>query len=155
MSFTTTWKRSKQPRKQRKYRHQAPLHIKQKFVGVHLSTELRKKYGTRTVQVRQGDKIKVMRGQYAKKEGKVDKVSIKHEKVFMTGLEIARKDGTKSPIALIPSNLMITDLNLNDRKRKAKLEESNDKKKPETSEVSKITNKQKPEPKTEEKTEKK
>jgi len=30
--FSTHWKASKQPRKQRKYRAKAPLHIKRKFL---------------------------------------------------------------------------------------------------------------------------
>ena len=42
--FSESWKSSKQVRKQRKYRYNAPLHIKQKFVNVHLAKELRKKY---------------------------------------------------------------------------------------------------------------
>src|SRR3989338_176397 len=42
--FSTKWKESKQPRKQRKYRANAPLHLRKKFVNVNLSKELRKKY---------------------------------------------------------------------------------------------------------------
>ena len=121
-SFSKTWKKSTQPRKQRKYRYNAPLHIKQKTVHVHLSPDLRKKYGFRNVQIKKGDKIKVLRGKFAKKEGKVERVSLKQEKVYVTGIEVIKKEGTKLPVPLTPSNLMIIDLDLSDKKRKAKLE---------------------------------
>ena len=52
-----------QSRKQRNYRHKAPLHIKQKFVSAHLSKELRQKCGRRSLGVRKGDKVKVTTGQ--------------------------------------------------------------------------------------------
>ncbi len=121
-SFATSWKESTQRRKQRKYRYNAPLHIKQKMLHVHLSPELRKKYGFRNVQVKKGDKVKVLRGQFAKKEGKVERVSLKREHVFVTGLEVVRKEGAKMATPLNPSNMMILELNLNDKKRKSKLE---------------------------------
>ncbi|SRR3989344_3894149 len=115
--FSTSWKRSSQPRRQRKYRHNAPLHVKQKMVHVHLSPELRGKYGRRNVQVRKGDKVKVLRGKFSKKEGKVERVHVKGGKVFVTGIEMIKKDGTKLPVALDPSNVMITSLDLSDKRR--------------------------------------
>lgn len=121
-NFSTSWKESSQARKQHKFRYNAPLHIKQKLLHVHLSADLRQKYHTRNVQVRKGDKIKVVRGQWRKKEGKVEKVNLKKEKVFVTGVEIIRKDGTRVLTPLTPSNLMIIDFDLSDKKRKGKLE---------------------------------
>lgn len=121
-TFTPSWKRSIQPRKQRLYRYNAPLHIKQKFMHVHLSPELRKKYSTRNTQLKKGDKVKVMRGQLRKKEGKVERINLKREHVFITGIEKIKKEGTKLLVAFQPSNLMITELNLEDKKRKQKLE---------------------------------
>ena len=121
-TFSTSWKASIQPGKQRKFRYEAPLHIRQKFVHVHLSPELRTKYNTRNVQVKKGDKIKVLKGTFKKKEGKVERVILKQEKIFVTGLENIKKDGNKVPISFKSSNLMIIELNLNDKKRKQKLE---------------------------------
>lgn len=121
-SFSTKWRRSTQPRKQRKYSHNAPLHIKQKMMHVHLSKELREKYGFRNVQLRKGDKVKVLRGQFTKKEGKVERVDLKRGNVFITGIETVKKDGTKLIIPFSPSNLMIVDLDLSDKKRRQKLE---------------------------------
>ncbi len=124
-SFATTWKSSIQPRKQRKYAYNAPLHIKQKMVSSHLSPELRKKYGFRNLQLKKGDKVRVMKGQYSKKEAKIDRIDLKRERIYLTGVEIVKKDGTKLPLKFIASNLMIIELNLTDKKRKQKLEQKN------------------------------
>jgi len=115
--FSSSWISSIQPRKQRKYRYNAPVHIKRKFLGSTLSKELRKKHGIRSISVVTGDKVLIMRGQYKKQEGKVDKVNVKEGKVFVTGAERDKKDGSKSMYPLNASNLMITELNLNDKKR--------------------------------------
>ena len=121
-SFVKSWNKSTQPRKQRKYRYNAPLHLKRKFLHIHLLPALREKYGIRNVQVKKGDKAKVMRGKFAKKEGKVERVDLKNGKVYIVGIEMIKKEGTKLPISLTPSNLMIIDLDLSDKKRKEKIE---------------------------------
>ncbi len=121
-TFSVGWKRSTQPRKQRKYNYQAPLHLKQKMMHAHLSKELRAKYGTRNTQLKTGDKVKVMRGQFAKKEGKVEKIFLKRGEVYITGIEIIKKDGSKTLIALKASQLLITELSLSDKLRKEKME---------------------------------
>jgi large subunit ribosomal protein L24 len=120
--FILTWKRSKQPRKQRKYRAKAPLHVKQGFMGCHLSKELKKKYGKRAAGIRRGDKVKIMRGQFKKKTGKIERVDLKKSRVYITGIEVIKKDGTKTLYPIHPSNLIITDLYLDDKKRVKVLE---------------------------------
>jgi len=120
--FSKSWKKSKQPRKQRKYRYNAPLNIKSKFMGCHLSKELRGKYKKRSITIRKGDGIKVLRGQFKGKTGKIDIVDIKKSKVYITGIEVVKKDGTKALYPIHPSNLIITDLNLEDKKRKKLVE---------------------------------
>lgn len=115
--FSKTWKSSKNIRKQRKYRISAPLHIKQKFVHSHLSKELRKKYDKRSIGLRKGDKVKIMRGQFKKYEGKIEAVDLKRTRVFVNGVETTKKDGTKKLLPMHPSNLIITELNLDDKFR--------------------------------------
>src|SRR3990167_6088280 len=117
--FSTSWKASSQPRKQRKYRYNAPLHVRQKLVHVHLSSELRQKHGSRAMQVRKGDKVKVLRGKFRKQEGKVERVELKRERLFVTGMEYTKKNGTKILVPLRPSNLMIVVLEMADKRRKA------------------------------------
>lgn len=120
--WSKDWNASIRPNKQRKYKFNAPLHVKQSLLGVHLSSELRKKYSLRNITVRKGDKVKILRGQYKKKSGKVNKVLLKNQKVYVEGIEITKKDGNKVQVPLHPSNLMITELDMTDKYRKAKIE---------------------------------
>ena len=120
--FSQTWKASKQPRKQRKYRYNAPLHIKSKFLSTHLSKQLREKYKKRSFGIKKGDKVKILRGQFKNKEGKIDRVLLKKSKVIIQGIEISKKDGTKTTYPINPSNIMITEFNLEDKKRVKSLE---------------------------------
>ena len=120
--FSSSWGRSTQPRKQRKYRYNAPLHIKQKFMRAHLSKELRKKYIKRNFSLRKGDNVKVMRGQFKNKQGKIEKVNLKKTIVYITWIEVTKRDGTKALFPIHPSNLMITELNMDDKIRQEMLE---------------------------------
>lgn len=124
-SWSKHWKSSTKPRKQRKYVFNAPLHICKNFLSVNLSKTLQKKYQKRNVCVRKGDKVKIMRGQFKKQTGKVTKVSRKFLNVFVEGIENIRKDGTKRPRPLQPSNLQILELNLTDKKRQKIFERVN------------------------------
>jgi len=105
-----------QPRKQRKYRAKAPLHLRGKFLGAHLSRELRKKLAVRALRVRKGDAVKIMRGQFRKKEGNVERVDTSKGKVFVAGAEIVKRDGTKALFPIDPSNLLITKINEDPRR---------------------------------------
>ncbi|MCK9568391.1 50S ribosomal protein L24 [Candidatus Pacearchaeota archaeon] len=115
--FSTAWKGSKQPRKQRKYAAKAPLHIKRKLLSINLSKELRKKIGKRNVVVRKGDNVKVMTGKFKGKTGKIIQVFTKKSKITMEGIQVKKQDGSKANIKLQPSNLQIIELNLEDKKR--------------------------------------
>ncbi|MEK6844882.1 MAG: 50S ribosomal protein L24 [Nanoarchaeota archaeon] len=108
--FSTNWKASKHPRKQRKYRANAPLHLRKKFVNVNLSKELRKKQNKRSIQIKKGDKVKIMRGGFKGKVGKILEVNIKKSKVIVEGIQVKKQDGSKVNIKLQPSNLQIIEL---------------------------------------------
>lgn len=115
--FSRSWKSSKNRRKQRKYRLNAPLHLRKKFLSAHLNKDLRKKYNTRSLSLRKGDEVKVMRGDFKGEEGKVNRIDTKNKKIYVEGIEISKKDGTKAFRPFKPSNLMITKLNTDDKKR--------------------------------------
>ena len=108
---------SVKPRKQKLYAASAPLHSARKLVSGHLSKELRKKYGVRAVKLRKGDKVKIMRGDHKGKLGTIEEVSIKKRLIYVTGIELVRKDGTKSKVPLQPSKLQVTELELSDKYR--------------------------------------
>jgi large subunit ribosomal protein L24 len=121
-TFSSKWKGSKQPRKQRKYVHNAPLHIKRRMISAHLSPELRKKYGKRNIAVRTGDKVKIERGNLKGTAGTIESVDLKAKKVHVSGTDFTKRDGTKAKSEIDASNLMVTELNLNDKKRKESVE---------------------------------
>ena len=115
--FSSRWKASKQPRKQRKYLANAPLHIRKRFVSVSLSKELRKNHGKRNIPVKKGDTIKVTNGKFKGKTGKVLEVNLKNSKVTVEGIQVTKQDKSKVNVKLQPSNLQITELNLSGGKR--------------------------------------
>lgn len=120
--ITTSWKRSTQVRKQRKYIYRAPLHLKQKLMHSHLAKELREKYqGVRRIQLRKNDKVKVARGEFRGKEGKVERIALKSSRVYIAGMDRIKADGSRVQVAFHPSNLIIVELDLSDKRRKEKL----------------------------------
>ena len=64
---------SKKPSKQRKRFFNAPLHKRGKIMSVNLSPELRNKYGKRSIPIRVGDKVRIMRGDNRGIEGESNK----------------------------------------------------------------------------------
>ncbi|MFH0752176.1 MAG: 50S ribosomal protein L24 [archaeon] len=117
-----TLSRSKKPGKQRLLVAKAPLHIRKNFVRCRLSKELQKTYNKRNLQVRKGDEVKVMRGQFKGKTGKVAQVLLKKTKLIIDGMDNIKTDGSKSPYPIHPSNVMITKIGSDDKKRKKVME---------------------------------
>ena len=121
--FSAAWIGSKQPRKQRKYLVNAPLHIKKKFVSANLSKEMRKKFGKRSAPVRKNDEVRVMRGKFKGKRGKVLRVMLKMQVIEVEGVQTKKLDGSKVNVKLRPSNVQIVEMVLEDKKRGKKSEE--------------------------------
>jgi large subunit ribosomal protein L24 len=115
--FSNKWNASIQPRKQRKYVANAPLHTRHKFVSANLSKDLRKKYSRRSFPVRKNDEIKIMRGEFKGKKGKIESVNLKYSRVIISGIFRTKKDGTKVQVYFNPSNLQIQELSMDDKKR--------------------------------------
>ena len=65
---------SSQRRKSRKAHFSAPSSIRRKIMSSHLSKELKTKYDVRAIPVRKGDTVKIMRGTFKGREGKVQSV---------------------------------------------------------------------------------
>lgn len=120
--FSNKWVASRQPRKQVKYRANAPMHIRHSLMSANLSKELRKKYGKRSFPIRKNDSVKIMRGEFKRKTGKIDSVDLKKLRVIIAGIFRSKKDGTKVGVYFNPSNLQIQELDLEDRKRREAIE---------------------------------
>lgn len=119
--FSKHWKASKKPNKQRKYSANAPLHIKKKMLSVNLSKELRIKHKMRNFEVRKGDTVKIMVGKHKGKKAKISEIKTKKMKVYIEGVQNKKQDGSMVNIPFRPSNLQITELITDDKKRFKKL----------------------------------
>ncbi len=114
---------SSKPRRQRFMRFNAPLHVRQGFAHAHLTKELKTKLSIkrRSAQIRRGDTVKVVAGDFSGKTGKVNKVSLRSSKAFIEGLTRKNAKGKELMIPIPISKLYITDLDLSDKFRKEKL----------------------------------
>jgi large subunit ribosomal protein L24 len=110
------------PTKQRKMLFQAPDHIRYKLFAAPLSPELRASHGVKTIPVRSGDSVRIMRGDHKGFEGKITRVDRKKYRIFVEGLTREKVDGTTIFVPIHPSKVMITHLNLDDKWRKKILE---------------------------------
>ncbi len=115
--FSTSWKASKDPRKQKKYRFNAPTQTAAKMMSSRLAKELKEKIGKRALPVRTGDKVKIEVGNFKGKMGKIESVDRKNMKVYIEKVESTKKDGSKIRIPVDPSNLTILELNMEDKRR--------------------------------------
>lgn len=113
----------KKPSKQRKLLFNAPLHKRGKIMSVHLSKELREKYGVRAVPIRKGDRVRVLRGDARGVEGKVIRVDRKSYRVYVDSVTREKQSGETIHVPIHYSNLMIVELDLGDEWRKKRLEE--------------------------------
>lgn len=115
--FNKSWNSSKQPRKQVKFRANAPNHIMRTFMGATLDKALREKYGRRSIEVRKGDEVKIMRGKFKGKQGKVGIVDVKHTRLQIDGVQRSKAGGEKLETWFNPSNVKIISLDTDDNRR--------------------------------------
>jgi large subunit ribosomal protein L24 len=117
--------KSRQPRKQRKWLYKtSKLHEKHRLLHATLSKELRKRYNKRSLRIRKGDKVRILRGSFAGHEGKVLEVDMKSIRIRVDGATVTKADGTEVSVPIHPSNVMILDLGKIDNVRKKILERS-------------------------------
>ena len=110
------------PTKQRKMLYQAPDHIRYRLFAAPLSPELRASHGVKTLPVRSGDSVRIMRGDRKGFEGKIARIDRKKYRIYVEGLTREKVDGTTIFVPMHPSKVMITRLNLDDKWRKKILE---------------------------------
>ena len=106
-----------QPRKQRKALYNDPLHKRRKRMSATLSPDLREKLGRRSLPVRVGDKVKVLRGDFKDQEGKVLGVDYGSYKITVEEMTLSKADGTVTFYPIDPSNVVIIDADLKDDRR--------------------------------------
>lgn len=88
------------------------------MMSAHLPKNLREQFGRRSLPVRKGDDVRIMRGKFAGTAGKIADVNLK--KMYVTVENVKRKkvSGSEIPVKFHPSNIMITNPVMDDAKRK-------------------------------------
>lgn len=89
----------------------------QEKVSAHLSKELRLQYKRRSMGVRKGDEVKVVRGEHRGKAGAVTEIDRKSSRILIGGVTIKRTVGTEKQVPIRPSSVVITSLSLDDNAR--------------------------------------
>ncbi len=102
--------------------YQATAVVKSRQLSSHLSQELRKKYGKRSIRIIEGDTIRVLRGEFRGVTGKITSVSTPKNGVSVEGVKKEKLKGGNLDVFIHPSNLIVTELNTEDKWRQNKLE---------------------------------
>lgn len=108
---------SKSPGKQRKKLYNSPIHTNKNRLKCRLDEFLQEQYGLRSLVVKTGDLVKIMRGQFRDTEGKVIRVDYKDVQVFLDSATVTKADGKEVNIPIHPSNIKIVKLEMNDERK--------------------------------------
>ncbi|MFX0053888.1 MAG: 50S ribosomal protein L24 [Promethearchaeota archaeon] len=108
----------KSPGKQRRRIYKSPIHSHKKRLKCRLDEFLREEYGLRSLVVKKGDLVRVMRGQFRDTEGKVVRVDYGAVRVYLESATTTKADGKEAQIPVHPSNLMLVKLELDDDRKR-------------------------------------
>src|SRR5438132_14403656 len=89
------------PSKQRKMFFNAPAHRRRRMLAARLSDDLTKNHKVRRLTVRTGDSVRVMRGDFAGLEGKVQRVDYSNGRIFVEGMWREKAAGVASQWPII------------------------------------------------------
>ncbi len=111
-----------QPRKQRLADYNKNYNQRNRAMAAHLNDDLLKEYSrTRSVTVRKGDTVKVVRGAFRGQVAKVVKSFPARGLISIEEATLTKADGKKVARMFRPSNVVITKLDLSDPWRREKL----------------------------------
>ncbi len=108
----------KSPRKQRRRIYKSPLHARKNMLKCRLDEFLQEEYGMRSMAIKKGDLVRIMRGQYRDTEGKVTAVDYRAIRVHLESATVTKADGKEASVPIHPSNLMLVKLELDDDRKK-------------------------------------
>ncbi|VVB70764.1 50S ribosomal protein L24 [uncultured archaeon] len=99
-----------QPRKKRRNLYHASLHERAKLVKSHISEALQAQLKKKTMTVKKGFKVKILRGKFKKTEGKVVSVDYKKTRVFVDSAKAKSAKGKEKSVGIHPSKLLIIEV---------------------------------------------
>lgn len=109
--------KSKKPGKQRLYEYEVSKNEIHKLMSAPLSKKLQEEKGFRSLPVRQGDTVMVVRGDHEGKSGKVSRTDPSNQRIFIDGISGEKTDASEIAIPIHPSNVYIEKYDTSDRKR--------------------------------------
>ena len=119
-------------------------HKREKLLGASLSENLREQHNRRSIRIVKGDTVRILRGEYAGIEGKVEKVNTVRSTLSIEGVQREKIRGGKVKVQIHASNVQVISLNTDDeyrmkgtRKKKVKNPNSANQKKMKKSTVKK------------------
>lgn len=107
--------------------YQAAVTTRSKLMCSHLSKDLQQKYHRRSVRVTEGDTVKVLRGEFKGVSGKITRVSTLRNGIAIEGIKKEKLKGGNLDVFIHTSNVLVTDLNTEDKWRINKVEGKNPK----------------------------
>lgn len=117
---------SSKPRIQRKRAAEAALHTRRHSLATHLDPKIHEKSKVRmprALPVRKGDVVRILRGGFRGREGKVVRVDTVRGTVVIEGITIEKVDEKKVERPIHASNLIIVKLDDTDPWRRRKYQE--------------------------------
>ena len=109
--------KSSKPRESRKALLKMKMHTKSKAIAGHLNKKLRTEMGKRSISLRKGDVVEIVRGSFKGKEGKITKIERGTGKIFVEKIIRKKSDGTEYEVAIDPSNIIVVGIEKGDKKR--------------------------------------
>ncbi len=99
-----------------------PLHLKKKLMNVALSKELRAQLKRRSMGLRKGDQVQIIKGKFKGAQGTVSSVDLKSMKIYVDAATVKKRNGAQVQVPLATSKLRITKLIATDKKRQQMME---------------------------------
>ena len=113
--------KSKKPNKQRYYQYNIPKHENHKLLSASVSKKLKQEKGLKSLPIREGDEVLIVRGSHKGKSGKVNKTDPVKSRIYVDGLGSKKTDAQEIAIPIHPSNVVIQKIYGKDKYRREQL----------------------------------
>ena len=115
-------KTTSQPDKQRKMMWNASGSRVSRLLSAPLSSGLQSRHEVKSLPVRKGDTVRIVRGDFTGIEGKVTEVDRTRHRLYVEGVTRDKVSGTSTKMTVHASKVQITNLSLDDRWRSKSIE---------------------------------
>ncbi len=100
----------------------SPIHKKKRLMNVALNRDLRVQLKRRSLGVRKGDQVQIIKGKFKGVQGTVTEVNLKKMKIYVDNANIKKKSGGQVQVPISTAKLRITKLVTTDKSRQKLVE---------------------------------